>query len=411
MSARALTITGLTLWLAATLLRWPSAAEAPDRLSPRVAVATMALGGLSPLLADLLWLRAASQQEAGEYFAMAETTRRIALLQPHSAGLYVFEARNLAFNVAGEFDDPGLRWAWIRRGLQVLVRDGQRAQPREPAIDEAVATILLGRLGDRLDAEAVADRLHWAATWQGVVTADTAGRQRLVARLGPEPWRSWGMDPTLVQEVDGRFGPLDWRTPEAHAIYWTTSAIRKAGSEARRPIAARMRYQALWAAFQGGRMALVPETGRLELLPDSRLIAPLEAEMSRLTELLPDAADLAMARSSMTQDALLVLFLEGREGDALDRLRRTAPDRDPQALQQALDEAVLAAAGWDPTLPAGAAAEVAIGWLATAQRLREVGAADLARGWSRVAQLACDRYPETLPAYSALMERAMREGS
>ena len=28
------------------------------------------------------------------------------------------------------------------------------------------------------------------------------------------------MDPAIMREVDRLYGPLEWRLPEAHAIYW-----------------------------------------------------------------------------------------------------------------------------------------------------------------------------------------------
>jgi len=287
--------------------------------------------------------------------------------------------------------------------------DGLRAQPDEPALDEAVATILLGRLADRFDPGAVGDRLAWARLWEPVVMAGPAGRYGLRPDQPAEPWRTWRMSPARVRDVNRRFGPLDWRTPEAHAIYWATEALRKAGGDAQRPIATRLRYQALWAAFQGGRMMLVPETGRLELLPDSRLIAPLEQEMARLSELLPDDGELLIARANMAGDAVLVLYLEGHEAAAAERLHATAANLPAGAPAPDLGTAVLAAAGWEPGLESAAAAELVASWLQAAVRLREVGAADLARGWERVARLACDRFGEQLPPFETLLQQAVSE--
>jgi len=401
MSARALATVGIVLWIAATTLRVP--ALRTDDATP-VAAGTVALGALGPMLTDLLWLRAAEQQEAGQYFAMAETTRLIAKLQPNSAGLVIFEARNAAFNLAEQFSSPDQRWFWIEHGLKLLV-DGLVRQPNEPAIDENIATILLGRVADQYDPASVQARLHFAQIWRAVVSRGTDGRYTLREKLDAEPWQSWRMDVGRVREVDRRYGPLDWRLPEAHAIYWTTEAIRKAGGEARRPIAARMRYQALWAAFQGGRMILIPDTGRLELLPDSRLLTPLEAEMLRLRRVLPDNGELQIADRNIARDALLVLYLEGQVEFA--RARMAVEIVDPQA---ALEQAVLTAAGWDPSLPPAAAADVVTGWLAASIRMRDVGAADLARGWERVAELACQKGGEQLPPFQTLMERALSEG-
>src|SRR5260370_41852421 len=36
------------------------------------------------------------------------------------------------------------------------------------------------------------------------------------------------MDPRLMKEVDQHYGPLEWRLPEAHAIYWAAKGLEAA---------------------------------------------------------------------------------------------------------------------------------------------------------------------------------------
>src|SRR3954469_2726634 len=36
------------------------------------------------------------------------------------------------------------------------------------------------------------------------------------------------MDPKVMKEVNERYGPLEWRLPEAHAIYWGFKGLREA---------------------------------------------------------------------------------------------------------------------------------------------------------------------------------------
>ena len=36
------------------------------------------------------------------------------------------------------------------------------------------------------------------------------------------------IDPVFAQKVDEQYGPLDWRLPEAHAIYWAALGLEKA---------------------------------------------------------------------------------------------------------------------------------------------------------------------------------------
>ena len=39
---------------------------------------------------------------------------------------------------------------------------------------------------------------------------------------------TYKMDPQFMKEVDERYGPLEWRLPEAHAIYWAALGLKKA---------------------------------------------------------------------------------------------------------------------------------------------------------------------------------------
>ena len=36
------------------------------------------------------------------------------------------------------------------------------------------------------------------------------------------------IDPVFAKKVDAEYGPLDWRLPEAHAIYWAALGLEKA---------------------------------------------------------------------------------------------------------------------------------------------------------------------------------------
>src|SRR5439155_868027 len=39
------------------------------------------------------------------------------------------------------------------------------------------------------------------------------------------------LDPLHMKAVDDEFGPLEWRLPEAHAIYWATLGLKRARKE------------------------------------------------------------------------------------------------------------------------------------------------------------------------------------
>src|ERR1035441_542765 len=84
------------------------------------------------------------------------------------------------------------------------------------------------------------------------------------------------IDPVFAQKVDEEYGPLDWRLPEAHAIYWyalglkeatnNSGAVKPSGldlTQLRRGI-----YQSMQQSFFHGRIISYPFMQRVELAPN-----------------------------------------------------------------------------------------------------------------------------------------------
>ena len=40
--------------------------------------------------------------------------------------------------------------------------------------------------------------------------------------------KKYKIDPVFAEKVEAQYGPLDWRLPEAHAIYWGAFGLEKA---------------------------------------------------------------------------------------------------------------------------------------------------------------------------------------
>jgi hypothetical protein len=79
------------------------------------------------------------------------------------------------------------------------------------------------------------------------------------------------MDPARMKQLDDQYGPLDWRLPEAHAIYWASVGLDHAKSEDLLPLR-RVIYQSMNMAFQRGRLLLGPNSPprflpNLEIIP------------------------------------------------------------------------------------------------------------------------------------------------
>ena len=81
------------------------------------------------------------------------------------------------------------------------------------------------------------------------------------------------LDPATIDVITQAFGPLDWRLPEAHAIYWAFRGLRewsKSEDQFKALQCDRMIFQSLNAAFQGGQLVVynVNDTLELEMRPN-----------------------------------------------------------------------------------------------------------------------------------------------
>src|SRR5262249_50667664 len=86
----------------------------------------MALGGFRGILADVLWVRAISQQESGRYYELKLICDTIQQLQPTFTNIHAYQARNMAYNLAARTETCEDKWYWIRSGLETLERGLER---------------------------------------------------------------------------------------------------------------------------------------------------------------------------------------------------------------------------------------------------------------------------------------------
>ena len=69
------------------------------------------------------------------------------------------------------------------------------------------------------------------------------------------------LDPAVISEINKKYGNLDWRLPEAHAIYWATLGIKNDVKGEVNVQCDRMITQSLKDAFMGGKLIMAdPDT-------------------------------------------------------------------------------------------------------------------------------------------------------
>lgn len=207
-----------------------------QNMPPAVAFTTIALGGFRGILADVLWMRAGTLQEEGRYFELVQLSDWIAKLQPRSPAIWSYHAWNMAYNVSVLMPTPEDRWRWVRNGIVLLRDEGMVSNPGSPRLHQELAWLFLHKLGTDSDSAAAFYRQRWAAEVEAGAVA---------------------LDPALVRKIDADLGPLDWRTPQAQAIYWALAGLPFARTPSDDLALRRLVYQALLQRIALGDRPLV----------------------------------------------------------------------------------------------------------------------------------------------------------
>ncbi|MEI7436976.1 MAG: hypothetical protein WCL16_09260 [bacterium] len=237
----------------------PAGAEPAAGMSPLIRFAAVGLGPFRGLAGDLLWVRAARLQDDGRYMELVELSGWIAALQPHDAGVWTYQAWNLAYNISVMFPDPSDRWRWIESGLRLLRDQGLPAAAGEPRMYSELAWLYTDRVGGQPnDPYAAAYRKIWA---ERVEASAPGGRVASAAACQP-----LGLDLNRVRILETQTGILDWRTPEAHALYWAWQGLRISGTQ-RNPMCGRMVLHSLYNLAHQGRLKRNATTGEFLASP------------------------------------------------------------------------------------------------------------------------------------------------
>ena len=224
---------------------------------PILAFTTVALGGFRGLIANALWIRASDLQEEDKFFEMVQLSDWIVKLEPHFVQVWLVQAWNMAYNMSVKFSDPADRWRWVQRGIELLRDDGLRWNPNETLIYRELSWFFQHKMGNNLDDAHTFYKTAWASEMQEVLK----GRPDYAELLHPETDEAkarvklliekYKMDPQTMKEVDELYGPLEWRLPDAHAIYWAELGRRLAKEEDQQTLR-RSIYQTMQLAFMRG---------------------------------------------------------------------------------------------------------------------------------------------------------------
>jgi hypothetical protein len=302
-----------------------------ENAPPVLAFTTVALGGFRGLISNALWIRAMDLQDEDKFFEMAQLADWITKLEPHYVQVWLVEAWNMAYNISVKFSDYSDRWRWVQRGIELLRDEGIPLNPNETLIYRELAWFFQHKMGANLDDASMLYKQQWANEMAQVFgklrtpnldelinpqTPDQRARVKLLRE-------KYKMDPLVMKEVDTQYGPLEWRLPEAHAIYWAYLGLRKAAENPSKIkpddliTLRRVIYQSMQLSFQRGRLVANPFEKAFEFGPNLEIIPKVSAAYEQAAQEDQKNRDhILRAHKNLLKDAVYFLYEYNRNSDA-----------------------------------------------------------------------------------------------
>jgi hypothetical protein len=255
------------------------------------------LAGFRCVAADLLWLRATNLQDQGSYFELVQLADWITQLEPHFVTVWAVQAWNMAYNIGVMMPDEESSWRWVENGIRLLRDRGIPANADNPYLYSELAFMF----SDKLSNQAVPQSKYYTTQWvKAMMRAVGKCGHPDYAALAAMPERTrqmveeYKLLPDVMREIDSIYGPLDWRLPYTHALYWAYLGSKAAGDGKRDVVCERMIYQSMAALFNSGLLTVSDNKSvfvtsvNFELLP--RVIAAFERAVNQADDDLPGVA-------------------------------------------------------------------------------------------------------------------------
>lgn len=291
----------------------------------------MLLGGFRGLVADVVFLKCVNLQDEKRYDDIPALAEWVVGLQPEYTESGRFWASNLAWNISIEHGDYALRWKWVQHGIRLLkdvaipgsddpeyylemamiyrMRIGEIIEPADAYFKTMLATDMQKVMGD-WSMEALAqtpDSVYGLNEFLGdnrfeeILSNSDISEKMLfhtfkqtgklsgldVSEFEAEKIElffrrrflveSFGIDPSVASEVEGKYGKLDWRIADSLAVYWAYSGKNRA-VKLGRPLYRfdRMISRALLRIFRNGNLLYVDDKSVIHTSPNFEVATALD---------------------------------------------------------------------------------------------------------------------------------------
>ena len=296
----------------------------PEDTTPLVTLTTVAFGGFRGLVADALWVRASTLQEEGQYFEMVQLAQWITQLEPRAPKVWSFQAWNLAYNISALFPNHEDRWRWVTHGIDLLKKDGLTHNPTSASLYWNIGWMYQHKIGMDYDLghllykRTLADQVE--PLLPGGILPEDASDTETAQALS----RILFMDVPVMAELEEAYGPLDWRLPESHSLYWATRGLEFRDDPFYRSKLRRMKRQSLLTLIRSAVLLRDEESGAMLTLPRLELI-PLAAPLYRKEwETNPENQSNRSAYLNFLKEACMIYAEMGQIPKALEMYERIA---------------------------------------------------------------------------------------
>ncbi|MFA7230349.1 MAG: hypothetical protein WC071_03680 [Victivallaceae bacterium] len=139
------------------------------------------------------------------------------------------------------------------------------------------------------------------------------------------------LDSVIINQINNKYGLLDWRLAEAQAVYWATMGL-KTTPEQRDIACERMITQALQAIFKNGRILMVDEKdfASIIVVPNLSVVDAVKRTFQEAYDNNEQQSTFKSAMLNFMQDAVVILFNYGnfsKSKEYYDELKKEEPDK------------------------------------------------------------------------------------
>lgn len=312
--------------------------EPLENAPPVLAFTTVALGSFRGLIANALWVRANDMQLEGKFFDQVQLADWITKLEPHFVQVWIVQAWNMAYNISVKFRDPNDRWRWVQNGIELLRDQGLKYNPREALLYRELAWFFQHKIGQNMDDAHLVYKFAWAREMTVLFGGPRPNFEELLnpqtdeARARVRVLREgYKMDPAIMKKAEDQFGPLEWRLPEAHAIYWGLVGLEMSPPKDHLPLRRNI-YQSLQACVLRGRIVLARPDGSLVFAPDLAKVPLANDGFEKMIAAETDKPEaIRKAHRNFLKEAVYLLYNYNRQAEAT-RWMNVLRDRYPNAV-------------------------------------------------------------------------------